>query len=116
MGRVQRQNGCTNRRQFGAIRTGPGNLRLRRTAWWGRKDSNFQPNDYQPLALSIEQQPFVFVATTALISIFNPSRLVGHRFHDRSRQQTPTEKEMSAESARLMIKPTRGLWHFCYSE
>ena len=23
--------------------------------WWGREDSNFQPNDYQPLALSIEQ-------------------------------------------------------------
>jgi hypothetical protein len=52
----------------------------------------------------------------ALISIFNPSWLVGHRFHDRSQQQTPTEKEMSAEAARLMIKPTRGLWHFCYSE
>ena len=59
---------------------------------------------------------FVFVATMALISIFNPSWLVGHSFHDRSQQQTPTEKEMSAESARLMIKPTRGLWHFCYSE
>jgi hypothetical protein len=58
----------------------------------------------------------VFVATMALISIFNPSWLVGHRFHDRSQQQTPTEKEMSVESARLMIKPTRGLWHFCYSE
>ena len=25
----------TNRRQFGALRTEPGNLRLRRTAWWG---------------------------------------------------------------------------------
>jgi hypothetical protein len=35
MGRLQRQNACTNRRQFGAIRTEPGNLRLRRTAWWG---------------------------------------------------------------------------------
>jgi hypothetical protein len=35
-----------NRRQFGAIRTEPGNLRLRRTAWWGWEDSNFQPNDY----------------------------------------------------------------------
>jgi hypothetical protein len=50
-----------------------------RTVWWGREDSNFQPNDYQPLALSIEQQPFVFVATMALISIFNRSWLVGHR-------------------------------------
>jgi hypothetical protein len=45
---------CTNRRQFGAICTEPGNPRLRRTAWWGWEDSNFQPNDYQPLALSIE--------------------------------------------------------------
>jgi len=25
---------------------------LRRTAWWGWEDSNFQPNDYQSLALS----------------------------------------------------------------
>jgi hypothetical protein len=32
-----RQNECTNPRQFGAIRTEPGNLRLRRTAWWGRE-------------------------------------------------------------------------------
>jgi len=46
MGRLQRQNACTNRRQFGAIRTEPGNLRLRRTAWWGWEDSNFQPNGY----------------------------------------------------------------------
>jgi hypothetical protein len=52
MGRLQRQNACRNRRQFGAIRTEPGNLRLRRTAWWGWEDSNFQPNDYQSLALS----------------------------------------------------------------
>jgi hypothetical protein len=29
-----------------------GNLSLRRTAWWGWEDSNFQPNDYQSLALS----------------------------------------------------------------
>jgi hypothetical protein len=28
---------------------------LRGTAWWGWEDSNFQPNDYQPPALSIEQ-------------------------------------------------------------
>jgi hypothetical protein len=39
--RLQRQNACTNRRQFGAIRTEPGNPRLRRTAWWGWEDSNF---------------------------------------------------------------------------
>ena len=49
MGRLQRQNACTNRRQFGAILTEPGNLRLRRTAWWGWEDSNLQPNDYRPL-------------------------------------------------------------------
>jgi hypothetical protein len=30
-----------NRRQFGVIRTEPGNLRLRRTARWGWEDSNF---------------------------------------------------------------------------
>jgi len=35
IGRLQRQNACTNRRQFGAIRAEPGNPRLRRTAWWG---------------------------------------------------------------------------------
>jgi hypothetical protein len=29
---------------------------LRRTAWWGWEDSNLQPNDYQPRALSIEQR------------------------------------------------------------
>jgi hypothetical protein len=48
MGRLQRQNACTDRRQL------PGNLRLRRTAWWGWEDSNLKPNDYQPPALSIE--------------------------------------------------------------
>jgi hypothetical protein len=53
IGRLQRQNACTNRRQFGAIHTEPGNPRLRRTAWWGWEDSNFQPNDYQPRALSM---------------------------------------------------------------
>jgi hypothetical protein len=51
-GRLRRQNACTNRPQFGAIRTEPGNPCLRRTAWWGWEDSNFQPNDYQSLALS----------------------------------------------------------------
>jgi Aldehyde dehydrogenase family len=35
IGRLQRQNAWTNRRQFGAIRTEPGNPRLLRTAWWG---------------------------------------------------------------------------------
>jgi hypothetical protein len=46
IGRLQRQNACTNRREFGAICTEPGNPRLRRTAWWGWEDSNFQPNGY----------------------------------------------------------------------
>jgi hypothetical protein len=41
-----------NRRQFGAIRTEPRNLLLRRTAWWGWEDSNFQPTDYQPPELN----------------------------------------------------------------
>jgi hypothetical protein len=41
-------NGCTNTRRFGAFRTELGNLRSTANAWWGRKDSNFQPNDYQP--------------------------------------------------------------------
>jgi hypothetical protein len=40
-----------------AIRIELGNLRLCRTAWWGWEDSNLQPNDYQPLALSIDQRP-----------------------------------------------------------
>ena len=55
MGRLQRQNACTNRRQFGAIRNEPGNLRLRKTAWWGWEDSNFQPNDYQLLASEVPE-------------------------------------------------------------
>src|SRR6516165_2308445 len=29
-----------------------GNLCLRKTAWWGWEDSNFEPNDYQPPAQS----------------------------------------------------------------
>jgi hypothetical protein len=37
-----------------AIRNEPGNLCLHETAWWGWEDSNLQPNDYQPPALSIE--------------------------------------------------------------
>ena len=53
-------------RQFGAIRNEPGNLCLRKTAWWGSEDSNFQPNDYQPLSLS-EQRAGLgdFVRTVA---------------------------------------------------
>ena len=42
--------------QFGAFCTTPGNLCLRETAWWGWEDSNPQPNDYQPRALSTEQR------------------------------------------------------------
>jgi hypothetical protein len=38
-------------RQLGAICTTPGNLCLYGTAWWGWEDSNFEPNDYQLLAL-----------------------------------------------------------------
>jgi hypothetical protein len=52
--REMSKNGCTNARQFEAIRTELGNLCLRKTVWWGWEDSNFQPNDYQPPALSIE--------------------------------------------------------------
>jgi hypothetical protein len=51
--RQQRQSARTKTRQFGAIYTTPGNLCLMATAWWGWEDSNFQPNDYQPLALTI---------------------------------------------------------------
>ena len=49
------KNACTNPGQFGAIRTQPGNLCLRRTAWWGWEDSNFQPNDYQLLASEVPE-------------------------------------------------------------
>ena len=38
-----------------AIRAERGNLCSNKTVWWGWEDSNFQPNDYQPPALSIEQ-------------------------------------------------------------
>ena len=51
---LQRQNARTNPRQFGAFHKEPGNLRFHKTAWWGWEDSNLQPNDYQPPALSIE--------------------------------------------------------------
>jgi hypothetical protein len=45
IGRLQRQNARTNRRQFGAIRTEVGNLRLRRTAWWRtQSQSNLSPH------------------------------------------------------------------------
>src|SRR6516164_3749099 len=40
---------------FGAIRIEPGNLCLRKTAWWGWEDSNFQPNDYQLLASEVPE-------------------------------------------------------------
>jgi hypothetical protein len=56
----------------------------------------------------------VFVATTALISIFNRSWLVGHKSPQPATKNR--ERNVGAETARLMIKPTRGLWHFCYSE
>src|SRR6516225_4565676 len=38
-----------------AIRIEPGNLCLRKTAWWGWEDSNFQPNDYQLLASEVPE-------------------------------------------------------------
>jgi hypothetical protein len=41
----------TNPASSGLFAGEPGNLCLRKTAWWG---SNLQPNDYQPPALSIE--------------------------------------------------------------
>jgi hypothetical protein len=43
-----------NPRQFGAFRNEPGNLCLRKNAWWAREDSNLQPSGYEPLALTIE--------------------------------------------------------------
>ena len=59
----------------------------------------------------------VFVATMALIFIFNRSWLVGPRSTTTARNEKPTEKQnVGAETVRVMIKPTRGLWHFCYSE
>jgi hypothetical protein len=33
--------------QLGAIRRLPGNLQVRGTAWWSRKDSNYQPDRYE---------------------------------------------------------------------
>jgi hypothetical protein len=55
---IAQRIGHTQRDQRGEalskIRNEPGNLCLRETAWWGWEDSNFQPNDYQPPALSIE--------------------------------------------------------------
>jgi hypothetical protein len=40
-------------------------MSMRRTAWWGWEDSNFQPNDYQPLALSIEPRARLWDFLTA---------------------------------------------------
>src|SRR6516165_5398867 len=45
-------NGCTMPAGSGLFLTELGNLCLVKTAWWGWEDSNFQPNDYQSLALS----------------------------------------------------------------
>ena len=53
---VSRDKTPRENHQFGAICTTPGNLCLYGTAWWGWEDSNFQPNDYQPRALSTEQR------------------------------------------------------------
>src|SRR6516165_8449421 len=50
---------------FGAIRIELGNLRLRRTAWWGWEDSNFQPNDYRLLASEVPEVSG-FVCASAL--------------------------------------------------
>ena len=65
--RQQRESTRTKTHQFGAICTTPGNLCLYRTAWWGSGDSNFRPNDYQPLALSLSNGPvlWVFARTAA---------------------------------------------------
>ena len=35
----------------------PENLCLYRTAWWSSADSNLQPSDYQPLVLSLSNEP-----------------------------------------------------------
>jgi hypothetical protein len=56
--REVRQNQLLDRRWISGITrlsNEQGNLCLHETAWWGWEDSNFQPNDYQPPALSIEQ-------------------------------------------------------------
>ena len=42
----------------------PGNLCLRKTAWWAREDSNLQPSGYEPLALTIELRARAFVCTS----------------------------------------------------
>jgi hypothetical protein len=31
-------------------------------------------------------------------------------------KKTDKERNVEGETGRLMIKPARGLWHFCYSE
>ena len=33
-----------------------GNIKILFLRWWAREDSNLQPNDYQPPALSIEHE------------------------------------------------------------
>jgi hypothetical protein len=63
----------TKTHQFGAICTTPGNLCLYRTAWWGWGDSNFQPNDYQSLALSSRHR----WPAPAWYGRRSPQRLVG---------------------------------------
>jgi hypothetical protein len=32
----------------------PGNLQVRKTAWWAREDSNLQPERYERSALTVE--------------------------------------------------------------
>jgi hypothetical protein len=45
-------SGNTNPASASLLAGEPGNLHLRKTAWWGWEDSNFQPNDYQPPELN----------------------------------------------------------------
>jgi hypothetical protein len=74
IGTVQRQNACTNRRQFGAFRTEPGNLRLRRTAWWAREDSNWEPASTR-CHISNGRKDWTSVANGASVSLPFTGRL-----------------------------------------
>jgi hypothetical protein len=47
------RNAAAKARQLRASWPSPGNLAVRKNAWWAREDSNLQPDHYEPAALTI---------------------------------------------------------------
>ena len=48
------RNAAARARQLRALWPSPGNLAVRKSAWWAREDSNLQPDRYERSALTVE--------------------------------------------------------------